>query len=61
MFGHQDFFLRELEAGILKHVYFGGQFEKWPPLRLNVRICDCIFCNTWSLKCIFISQNHFPK
>ena len=37
MFRHQDFFPRELETEILKHVYSGGHFEKWPPLRSKVK------------------------
>ena len=35
--------LRGLETGILKHVYSGGHFKKWPPLRSKLRICYCLF------------------
>ena len=37
MFRHKDFFLSGLETEILKHVYSGGHFKKWPLLRSKVK------------------------
>ena len=30
-------FPSDLETQILRHVYSGGHFKKWPPLRLRVK------------------------
>ena len=30
-------FPSDLETEILRHVYSGGHFEKWPPLRSSVK------------------------